>query len=105
MNRIQYEDVVDQLARMAMRRVAADGAVVADAIDGVAQWWIGDRRTALRTLDVLKHTLHLDVVAPDMDYTDMILADVIDELAIVALRCDIEERVTALRACGVEVTK
>lgn len=105
MNRLQFEDVVDQLARMAMRRVKADNAVLADAIDGVAQWWIGDHTNALRALSVLKHTMHIDAVAPDMDYTDMILAEVIDAIAVVALRRDINERVTALRACGVEVTK
>jgi len=105
MNRLQFEAVVDELARMAMRRVRDDNAVLADAIDGVAQWWIGDHTSALRALSVLKHTMHIDAVAPDLDYTDMILAEVIDAIATVALRRDIAERASALRYCGVEVSK
>ena len=103
MNRLQFEAVVDELARMAMRRVRDDNAVLADAIDGVAQWWIGDHTSALRALSVLKHTMHIDAVAPDMH--DMTLAEAIDEIAIVALRRDISERASALRYCGVEVSK
>lgn len=102
MNRLQFEDVVDQLARMVMRRHSL-GEIT--ATPAVAAWWIGDHRNALRALDTLKHTMHSDALCGWMDCEDMRLAEVMQNIATQALCRDINERVTALRACGVEVTK